>query len=194
MKIYGFNENDANGLIQYLKENQGKSKVSVFSDYATKIGKSKGTIRNLYYAIVKAQKGLDDSFFKVKRIERFNPLDEKNLIDKVNAERQKGRSVRSIINQMANGDDVLFLRYQNKYRNYLKKTKPSISNSKKPRINEVQLKRLKSEINGLVERLLFKERQENARLIKLVKTLEDENQALKQKRKSNSIMLIEKTI
>ena len=194
MKIFGFNENDANGLIQYLKENQGKSKVSVFSDYATKIGKSKGTIRNLYYAIVKAQKGLDDSLFKVKRIERFNPLDEKSLIDKVNAERQKGRSVRSIINQMANGDDVLFLRYQNKYRNYLKKTRPSISNSKKPRINEVQLKRLKSEINGLVERLLFRERQENARLSKLVKTLEDENQALKQKRKSNSIMLIEKTI
>ena len=195
MKIYGFNESDAKGLIEYLEDNSSKSKVEIFSDYANKIGKSKGTVRNLYYAIVKEKKDDEKSLFKVKNIRKFTPQDEKNLIDKVNEERKNGRSVRSIINQMTNGDNALFLRYQNKYRNYLRKNQTTIEGVKNNyKINEVQLRRLKAEINGLIERLLIKERQKNERLLARIKILETENQDLRRKFENNSIRILNKTI
>jgi hypothetical protein len=127
-KIYGYKEKDVLGLAQFIKNRGNASLSSVFEKYGLASGKAKGTVRNLYYALAKVSRQ-DDEFCKkylngkslsVNQIVEFSSDEEQSLIDSILLERAQGKSVRSIIMNMANGDSRLALRYQNKYRNALK--------------------------------------------------------------------------
>ncbi len=148
-RLYGYKEKDIIGLAGYIKERGSRSLSEVFSDYAKDSGKAKGTVRNLYYALAKRSNSdteLCDKYFggkplSVGKIITFDCDDEKQLIKKILIGKQNGKSVRSIIMQLSNGDGKLALRYQNKFRNAVKNN-PNL-------ITEIV-----NEINGNEEELL----------------------------------------
>ncbi len=198
--LYGYKEKDVIEFMEFLKERKGESLSSVFEKYAFKTGKSKGTIRNLYYAV--AKKASNDKNFcktylngeniKVNNIDKFNKEEERSLIKKIFLLTMQGKSVRKAVNELSKGDLKLALRYQNKFRNVQKdqKTVSEIVEEikketgkevtvKKPQIkeyfSEFQFERLKSEINGLVEKISYKTKKENEFLKERISSLEFEN-------------------
>ena len=204
-KIYGYKSEDVIALAQYLKEKKGRSLSSVFESFAHSKGKAKGTIRNLYYAL--AKKSVEDKEFckkyfdgiplKVSRGENFKADEEKELIKKVMIGTKDGRSVRSIIIELAKGDAKLALRYQNKFRNAVKnkpdlikevisqeiKNGQSLDLTAKRQpifsvVNENQVKRLKGEIDNLISKISASLKRENERLKARLTLLETENKRL----------------
>ena len=202
-KIYGYKQSDVIGLAEFLKTRQGESLSQTFSNYALKSGKAKGTVRNLYYALAKlskedkrfCQEYLGGKPILVSPIVEFNDGEERELIKNIISAKCDGRSVRSIINDLAKGDSKRALRYQNKYRNAIK-NKPTLINEivdelesegvqiKKVfvgadrvinAIPEEQLGKLKTEINNLFERVSAKTRKENNFLKERIAFLESEN-------------------
>lgn len=197
-KIYGYKEKDVKELYGFLKENEGKPLTEIFRLFGEKQGKSKGTVRNLYYAMAKKSKE-DESFFRefsggtilsVKKNEKFDSLEEKELIDKILALKEKGKSVRSAVNYLSGGDAKLALRYQNKYRSVMAKGRLISARSrgakallKKIRLpdgikdagfSEENLIVLKAEINALYDRLFSGLKKENEYLKSKVAALEKE--------------------
>ncbi len=199
MKIYGYKKEDVTGLINYLEKSKNVPLTRVFNEYAKISKKSKGTIRNLYYALAKRSK--EDEEFRTKMLggvalevsvlEKFSPKSEEELVSKIISEKEKGRSVRSIINEMSGGNEILALRYQNKYRNIViknpefiesiaKKQGLNISDSKSDSVvTDFSLKRLKKEIDGLINRISIETAKENTALKKQVRYLEIQNGELK---------------
>ena len=201
-KIYGYKEKDIIGLAQFLKQNDTQSLSAIFEKYAVINGKAKGTVRNLYYALAKksnSDKQFCDKYLNgkpliVSKIVEFNQLEERELIKKVLLEKQKGRSVRATIMEIANGDGKIALRYQNKYRNAIK-SKPKMiaeiieeiksegyfvqtSEEKteiKNIISQAQYNRLKAEIDNLAQKISLKLRKENEYLKERINLLESEN-------------------
>ena len=54
-KIYGFKESRIKDFGEYLKRTENtKSLTKVFSEYSAASGMSKGTVRNMYYALARA--------------------------------------------------------------------------------------------------------------------------------------------
>ncbi len=118
-------------LIQFISrgKSEGKNLSELFSDYAKKTGKAKGSIRNRYYEIAAlAQK--DDAFrqsfmgetlFSVQKKRTFTGAEEEGLLLRLFTLKRKGVSVRQALALMAKGNPTLALRYQNKYRNLLTK-------------------------------------------------------------------------
>ena len=107
--------------------------------------------------------------------------------------KKQGRSVRSAIMELADGDAKLALRYQNKFRNAMKSNPELVKkialeigdnadefspNNFSGAISDAQFKRVKSEINGLVDRISLKVRKENVLLKERIGILERENQKL----------------
>ncbi len=201
-KIYGYKEKDIIGLAEFLKENKNQSLSSTFLKYSVINGKAKGTVRNLYYALAKksnedkefCDKYLDGKPLFISKIVEFNHCEEKELIKKILLERQKGRSVRSAIMELASGDGKVALRYQNKYRNVIKNKpllvsqiveeikkdgqviKVDLKNEQTQNIiSKTQFDKLKSEIDNLVGRICAKLRKENDYLKQRIGVLETEN-------------------
>ena len=125
--LYGFKREDAINLLAYLKENKGKSLTSIFSEYATACSKSKGTIRNLYYALTKLSQK-DEEFcglylegcpLEAKERVGFTPCQERALLKQILLKKGQGVSVRRAVRELSCGDEKLALRYQNKYRSLL---------------------------------------------------------------------------
>ncbi len=112
---------------------EGKNLSELFSEYAKKTGKAKGSIRNLYYEMVaKTQKnphlkarlwGEED--FSVQKKQTFTGAEEEGLLLRLFTLKRKGVSVRAALSLLAEGNPTLALRYQNKYRNLLTKN-PSL--------------------------------------------------------------------
>ena len=199
MKIYGYKNEDVTGLINYLEKRKNVPLTRVFNEYAKISKKSKGTIRNLYYALAKRSK--EDEEFRTKMLggvalevsvlEKFSPKSEEELVSKIISEKAKGRSVRSIINEMSGGNEILALRYQNKYRNIAIKNPEFIESIAKKQglnigesksdidISDFSLKRLKKEIDGLINRISIETAKENTALKKQVRYLEIQNGELK---------------
>lgn len=201
-KIYGYREKDIIGLAEFLKGKGNASLSETFERYGVLNGKAKGTVRNLYYALAKksnedqefCQKYLGGKPLSVGKIIEFDGAEEKELIKKILIAKNEGRSVRSAIMELSDGDGKTALRYQNKFRNAIK-NKPElieavIGEMKKEGkevllsqqkvcaeeiISEVQFRRLKSEINGMVSRISSKIRKENEYLKERVGVLEREN-------------------
>ncbi len=206
-KIYGYKEKDIIGLAEFLKEKGNLSLTEIFERYSKFSGKAKGTVRNLYYALAKASqkdqsirdKYLGGKALEVNCIVTFDEKDERQLVKDVLIGKSKGKSVRSVIAEMANGDAKLSLRYQNKYRGVIKNrpewfcemlkelnvtdtVRPAVEYAEKSPaelISEIQFKRLKTEINSLVLRVSSKECKENAYLKQRLSILERENLRLK---------------
>ncbi len=201
-KIYGYKERDILGLAKFLEKRGSKPLTETFFEYAKLSGKAKGTVRNLYYALAKRSredKEFCDKFLggkplEVQTIEGFSEAEEREVIKRVLLGQNEGRSVRSVIMEITEGDAKKALRYQNKYRNALKNkpnliaellaelkiqspsvNKPSQEMIKDGLISDVELKKIKSEINGLVGRIALKTHRENLRLKERVNILEREN-------------------
>lgn len=203
-KIYGYKENETKKLIEFIKDKR-EPLSKVFSDFASLTGKSKGTVRNMYYAIVKkshqdtafCEKYFDGVPLPVQKIVEFSKEQEKELVKKIIIGVNQNRSVRSVVTSLAGGNPTLALRYQNKYRNLLTRSpeyiksilielneqtgkdyKP-IQKRKKTPISKFQLKKLQAEIDGLLERVSEKYKKENGFLLTRVAELEMENSRLK---------------
>ncbi len=205
-KIYGYKQKDVSDFIEFLKKRKNTPLTSVFKEYAFESGKSKGTIRNMYYSIVK--KSISDGEFtnkyfdgvplKKQTVKEFTSQEESALIKNILQGKRQGKSVRSIILELSGGDEKKALRYQNKYRNILKNNQPLVSETVKEIraenglnydpfeykdyksvVPDYQLKRLQTEINGLIERVTDKLKRENAYLKGRVGELEVENLKLK---------------
>lgn len=201
-KIYGYKEKDVLGLAEFLKERKNSSLTSIFSEYGRINKKAKGTVRNLYYAIVKlsekdedfCKKYLDGKPLSVNKIVEFNDCEERQLIKKVLIAKNQGLSVRSEIMRLSNGDGKIALRYQNKYRNALKNNPKLIESvveelssqgvfvnlERKNKeissiVSENQFNRLKQEINNLVSKISIKTQKENEFLKERIVQLEKEN-------------------
>ena len=201
-KMYGFKEKDVIGLAELIKNRGAKSLTDVFNEYSLTNGKAKGTVRNLYYALAKksandkdfCQKYLDGNVLKVSPIIQFDNDQERQLIKQILIAKKNGKSVRSQIMILANGDAKLALRYQNKYRNALKNKPQLISEIvsevkeqgqeismdiiAKPNtsiVSSEQFDKLKNEIDNLVLKISSKIRKENAFLKERIAVLESEN-------------------
>ena len=189
-KLYGYREEDVIGLINFLKTKKGTLK-NAFLGYAKISGKTQGTIRNLYYQIVKlsnedktfCDKYLNGKPLSSNRIEFFCEAEEKEMLKKIFILKGEGYSVRSAINKITNGEQKLALRYQNKYRDVIKNRKELVSaiideiKRDNPSFNldlklgcenkkeYPDLSRLKTEINVLYERLFLGIKRENEILL-----------------------------
>ena len=204
-KIYGYKIKDVEGLIECLKVNGNQSLSKTFEQYAARTGKSKGTVRNLYYALAKTSredaefcnKYLDGKMLSVSEISPFSAAEEEKLIEEILYEKASGKSVRAAIMEKAKGDAKLALRYQNKFRNALKNktelvnktveklkeqgkdVQPILSGGVKEMVSGEQISALKREINALFERATYKVKCENERLKDRIVALENENMRLR---------------
>lgn len=202
-KIYGYKEKDVLGLAEFIKNRGNKTLTWLFKEYAVVSGKAMGTVRNLYYALAKraeTDKEFNEKYglsqIKVNSPKSFDTASEKEIIKKILNLKKSGYSVRSAVNKLSSGDTKLSLRYQNKYRNALK-NKPDliaeliaeiktesgesteiIEKKQEFTVSEFQMKKLKKEINGLVERISEKIRKENEYLKKRLTVLQMENMRL----------------
>jgi hypothetical protein len=129
-KINGYTEEEAKGLVEYIKDGKqkGKTLTYLFESYGLQHGRAKGSVRNYYYALMKNERGderivklLDGSRLSVEKIREFTDEEADEALKSILAEKSKGLSVRRAIFNLSGGDDKLMLRLQNKYRNTLKK-------------------------------------------------------------------------
>ncbi len=129
-KINGYTEEEARGLVEYIKEGKqkGKTLTYLFETYGLRHGRAKGSVRNYYYALMRNERAderivqlLDGSKLSVEKIKEFSPEETEEVLRSILAEKSKGLSVRRAIFNLSKGDDKLMLRLQNKYRNMLKK-------------------------------------------------------------------------
>ena len=196
-KINGYTEEEARTLVKYITEGKrkGKTLTYLFETYGLQYGRAKGSVRNYYYALMKNEKGderivqlLDGTSLSVEKIREFTEEETDAAIRSILQEKSKGLSVRRAIFNLAQGDDKLMLRLQNKYRNTLKKEPERIAkvarelgmpqdaekvekaqktkNERVPALPDKDFlrRRLENEINALYDRLATALKEENARL------------------------------
>lgn len=211
-KINGYTEEEARGLVEYIKagKQKGKTLTYLFETYGLKHGRAKGSVRNYYYALMKNEQGderivklLDGSTLSVEKIREFTEEETTETLKSILLEKSKGISVRRAIFNLANGDDKLMLRLQNKYRNTLKKQPERLAelakelglseefyhtekrsksaDGRKARLGEKDFlrRRLENEINALYDRLAQALKVENERLRAENASLKEENERLK---------------
>ena len=204
-KIYGYKQSETKKLIEFIKKRKGESLTKLFSDFSALSGKSKGTVRNMYYAIVKKSnndqefciKNFDGIPLKVQKIDKFCIQDEKSLVKQIIIGVNENRSVRSVIDTLSGGDATLALRYQNKYRNLCTRYPEAVKEilaelnaetgenytlklkRKTTPVSKFQLKKLQAEIDGLLARITEKYKKENGCLLTRIAELEMENSRLK---------------
>ena len=129
-KINGYTEEEAKSLVEYIwaGKQSGKTLTYLFESYGARHGRAKGSVRNYYYALMRSRssdervgKLLDGKRLNVEKIREFTEEETDEALRNILTERSKGISVRRAIANIAQGDDKLMLRLQNKYRNVLKK-------------------------------------------------------------------------
>lgn len=195
-KINGFTVQEAEELMGYVAEGRkrGEPLCRLFEGYGRKCGRAGGSVRNYYYQFLKsedarARKIVSRRRLRAERIRAFSDGERDEMLRKILSERAKGYSVRRSIANVCGGDEKLMLRYQNKYRNLLKKQPELIEHTAKEigvslggwgagRSDALQ-KRLEKEINDLYDRLAIALREENDRLKKTVERLTEENEILR---------------
>lgn len=111
----------------------GESLRSVFDRLSTELGRKPNSIRNFYYAQVRAQPGTD--LGRALPFETFTQGEVEQLIERVLTARAQGLSVRACVRNLADGDRTLMLRYQNKYRSTIR-TRPELVRKIMDRLSE----------------------------------------------------------
>ena len=134
-KRSGWSDRESELLWETADEAQsnGVPLKQVFEQVASKTGRRPNSIRNYYYAQVRMREGGRE------HTARFVPFEEEevlSLVENVLRHKAQGQSVRSCLQQMANGNHSLMLRYQNKYRSVLRS---------RPELIQAALEKLKSE-------------------------------------------------
>ena len=189
-KINGYTAEEAGSLVRYVCEGKlkGKTLTRIFEEYAGRTGRAKGSVRNYYYALLtrtddeQVKKLLAGTDLKAEAVRPFTDEETDRILRAILTEKSKGVSVRRAVLKLAEGDDKLMLRYQNKYRNVLLKQPERI----KALMRECGMncapdaqKRIEDRINELYEDLTGALKSENERLTALVHKLSDENRLLK---------------
>lgn len=194
-KINGYTRREAEELVRTIGEGRrmGKTLTSLFAAYGRTHGRAGGSVRNYYYKLLKTDAAaplLEGKGLRAETIVPFTEQETDQMLHGILAERKKGCSVRRAIANVCGGDPKKMLRYQNKYRNMLKKQpdvvraaakKAGVSVGKsisRPASNVLQ-RRVEAEINALYDRLALSLREENERLRKTVERLNEENEILR---------------
>ena len=162
---------------------ESRSLTAVFADFAARTGRARGGIRNLYYAILKESKtdrDLQNRYPSLKRLKAernsaFSKEEEESLFESVTRGVRSGKSVRKTIRELSGGDEKIALRYQNKYRNILKKARGGENYARQK--GEPDYMALRRAIDDLFERILKQKSIKEDRLKR-------ENEALKEKIRS----------
>ncbi|HEY8423736.1 MAG TPA: SANT/Myb-like DNA-binding domain-containing protein [Clostridia bacterium] len=104
---------------------EGKGLKTAFETVAKEVGRKPNSVRNYYYAHLKTLSLMPEMSQKLgikvlpSKTTSFKTFTEEEIVELVRhilIEQAKGKSVRSITTEMANGDKSLMLRLQNKYR------------------------------------------------------------------------------
>ena len=193
-KINGYSEQEARALIDFIAEGKkrGEALSALFASYGKKCGRAAGSVRNYYYQFLKCEDARAKEILRGKRlraekIRAFSNEERNEMLKKILSERSKGYSVRRAIANVCAGNEKQMLRYQNKYRNLVKKQPELIERTAKEmglpsampaRKTDFLQKRLEREINDLYDRLAVALREENDRLKKAVERLTEENEIL----------------
>jgi len=121
----GWQQNEIDALKARIgeAERSGDSLRSVFDQLAQELGRKPNSIRNFYYAQLRAQ---DESCMgRALPFETFTPGEVETLLRSVLMSRAQGMSVRACVRKLSGGDKTLMLRYQNKYRSTVR-TRPDL--------------------------------------------------------------------
>lgn len=194
-KINGYTEEEAKELVSYISEGkkEGKTLSYLFAAFGKSHGRARGSVRNYYYTLLKSDSReevralLEGTNLKAGQIREFTEEETDRILRAILTEKSKGVSVRRAISMLANGDDKLMLRYQNKYRNVLKKQPERIAaisaelGIREDKLRRAQMlqSRVEEEINALYSRISASLREENTRLKERIAELEAENAILK---------------
>ena len=114
-------------------EESGESLRSVFEKMSGQLGRRPNSIRNFYYAQIRA--GQDGEGARTAPFETFTPDEVEKLVEQVITARAQGMSVRACVRKLADGDRTRMLRYQNKYRSTVR-TRPELVRRVMSRLNE----------------------------------------------------------
>ena len=189
-------------------KNSGESLTSVFEELSKDFNKAKGSVRNVYYASIKraktdgeyGKKFAEGKELSANEIIAFKDGEADELLYKILRGATFGKSVRRTILEMTD-DQKTSLRYQNKYRNLLKRERPRVERVRQTIIEDYgkcfnpyektasgnRLENaLKSEINRLYDRIASEVRAKNVQLEFKVDALTKENAELREKLKSLS--------
>ena len=189
-KINGYTEDEAKKFVKFISEGMesGRTLTALFELYAKKSGRAKGSVRNYYYALLRStgdervKKLLRGTRLKAEHICGFTDDETDKILRGILEQKSKGVSVRKAVLNLAEGDDKLMLRYQNKYRNVLNKQPERIEKIMRECETPVgarDRKKLEEEINGLYDRLASSLKEENRRLSETCRMLSDENAILR---------------
>lgn len=189
-KINGYTKEEAQSLIKYVCDGRlkGKTLTRIFDEYATRTGRARGSVRNYYYALLKSTDNedvnalLSGTQLKAEEIRPFTDEETDKILRAILTEKSKGVSVRRAVLNLADGDDKLMLRYQNKYRNVLAKQPERIERLMREcglDCSDEGQKAIEDKINALYDKLASSLKEENKRLTAVVKRLTDENYLLK---------------
>lgn len=189
-KINGYTKEEAQSLVKYVCEGkgQGKTLTRIFEEYAAKTGRARGSVRNYYYALLKStqndevKKILQGTDLKAEDIRPFTDEETDKILRAILQQKSKGISVRRAVLNLAEGDDKLMLRYQNKYRNVMSKQPERIARLMAEAgypVGDDGRKAIENKINDLYDELNMGLKEENKRLTEIIKKLTDENFLLK---------------
>lgn len=161
-----------------VAKKQNATLLQVFEEIASKYSLKAGSVRNVYYKRLKDGKGVDG--LTAKQVKPFSKEEQKDMLKRVLIARRNTSSMRGAFLEVAQGDEKLAMRYQNKYCNMLKKERSAVMReilsqkrffgySYNPYLSKnVKSERLKlkKEIDELIKRITEKCAEENALLKK----------------------------
>ena len=111
----------------------GQSLRSVFERVSEELGRKPNSIRNFYYAQLRARE--DGGVPRALPFETFAPDEVEQLVERVLTARGQGQSVRACVRELSGGDKTRMLRYQNKYRSTVR-TRPELVHRVMDRLSE----------------------------------------------------------
>ena len=151
-KILGWDISEIKILMNLVSKREEKSLVEVFENFAKQTNRKTFSVRNFYYKLLELA-NIDDKIAQVLnkngienaeiRTNHFSSTETENLL-RILLNNENNISVRRACMELAKGDDTLMMRYQNKYRNALKKQPELVSRildelkSKQIRVREVE--------------------------------------------------------
>lgn len=201
-KINGYARAEAEALVGYIAagRKEGKTLTELFARYGKEHGRAGGSVRNYYYRLLRtedsaAKRLLEGTQLRAERVRPFSPAEKEEMLRLILIERGKGNSVRRAIANVCGGDEKKMLRYQNKYRNMLKKQPEEVRAAAQrwgadlPRPGRLLERRLEKEIDALYERLAASLREENEQLRESVRRLTEENELLRRASRVKKAML-----
>lgn len=189
-KINGYTKEEAQSLIKYVCDGKvkGKTLTRIFDEYAMHTGRARGSVRNYYYTLLKSTDNdevralLSGTQLRAEEIRPFTDEETDRILRAILTKKSKGVSVRRAVLDLADGDDKLMLRYQNKYRNVLSKQPERIEKLMREcglDYSEEGQRAIEDKINSLYDKLTASLKEENKRLTAHIKRLTDENYLLK---------------